>query len=113
MKIFHIAHLKDWEEAQKQEKYTADSLATQGFIHCSKDYQVVDVADAIFKGQKDLILLEIDTEKVKPGIKFEKPLGEKEEYPHIYGALNTDAVIKVSNFKPDVNGFFTFPRDLP
>lgn len=109
MKIYHIAKSQDWETAKKHKEYTADSLSSQGFIHCSKESQVVAVANTIFKGNKNLMLLEIEEDKVKPEIKYEKPLGENEAYPHIYGALNIDAVTKVIEFEPDADSFFTFP----
>jgi len=33
--IYHIARRADWESARSSGLYTADSLATEGFIHCS------------------------------------------------------------------------------
>lgn len=111
MKIFHILHKKDWEKFNKSDQYIPKDFEHEGFIHCSKINQIVRVANAKYKGIKDLLLLEIDSKKVKPEIRFEKSIGTKEEHPHIYGPLNTNAVTKVCKLEPDVNGFFTLPDE--
>ena len=49
----------------------ADSLDTEGFIHCSKPDQVIAVANFIFHGQSNLVILEIDEAKVVSEIKYE------------------------------------------
>ena len=69
------------------------------------------MANALFKGQRDLVLLYIDPHAVSAEIKYEAPPGSQEAFPHIYGPLNTDAVIKVVDFLPDAVGLFTLPAD--
>ena len=92
--------------------WTGRGLATQGFIHTSRPHQLLRVANAIFKGQRDLVLLYIDPHAVSAEIKYEAPPGSQEAFPHIYGPLNTDAVIKVVDFLPDAAGLFTLPADV-
>lgn len=108
--ILHITTRKDWEQARGQGEYTADSLKSEGFIHCSKPEQVIKVANARFHGREDLLLLVIDSAKVGPEIKWEDMLGEGQFFPHIYGALNLDAVTQVVDFLPGADGSFTLPR---
>jgi len=64
----------------------------------------------LFKGQKGLVLLCIDSAKVKAEIRYEDIEG-REKYPHIYGPLNVDSVIKVLNFEPNKNGRFKLPKE--
>lgn len=108
--ILHITRQSDWEAAQKRGYYETEGLPIEGFIHCSTLFQVLQVANFLFRGQKGLVLLEIDESRVKAEIRYE---GETEEkFPHIYGRLNLDAVICVHNFEPRQDGSFRLPAVL-
>ena len=73
----------------------------------SKEDQVEKVANSIFKGEKDLLLLYIDYEKVKDRVRWEGKQDYGEDFPHLYDPLPLDAVVKVVEFKPDRKGNFT------
>ena len=104
--ILHITTRQEWQHALEAGAYTADTLFTEGFIHCSLPGQVVDVANARFRGNRGLILLCIDPDAVEADVRYE---GETERYPHIYGPLNLDAVTRIIDFPPDPDGRFTLP----
>jgi len=108
--ILHIAKLEQWEKAQLEGIYRIDTLDLKGFIHCSTSEQIVKVANDMFPGQKGLVLLCIDTSKVQSGIRYECA-GTEELYPHIYGPLNINAVIKVANFEAQKDGKFRLPKE--
>jgi uncharacterized protein (DUF952 family) len=108
--ILHIAKLEQWEKAKLEGVYRCDTLDSQGFIHCSTSKQVVKVANDLCRAQKGLVLLCVDTCKVRSKIKFECA-GSEECYPHIYGPLNIDAVIKVAHFEPAKDGRFRLPKE--
>jgi uncharacterized protein (DUF952 family) len=93
--IYHVTTIKEWEEAQKQGSYSAVSLATEGFIHCSQEHQVHGVIERYFKGKHDLVKLVIDTDQLKPELKYELAPSVNEEFPHVFGRINLDAVVKV------------------
>lgn len=95
--IFHIAHKKDWESTKRTGEYGGNALNSEGFIHCSTPEQINEIAQHLFKGKKDLVLLEIDEKKVRTEIKYEDA-GNGKLYPHIYGPLNADAVVNVQDF---------------
>ena len=107
--IFHITEAKRWEAANEAGSYQPEMFATEGFIHCSTRDQVITVADARFRGQQGLVLLLIDTDKVKPEIVYENLEGGAQLFPHIYGELNTDAVVEVAPFEPCADGYFKLP----
>ena len=105
--IFHITRSEDWKNALEQGAYRADSLASQGFIHCSSRAQVVATANRYYRGQPGLVLLEIASSRVQAEIRWENLEGGAELFPHIYGPLNLEAVEKVIEFGPGDDGTFS------
>ena len=100
MLILHIAEREAWYEAQASGSYGADSLKSEGFIHCSKPGQINAVANRYFQGRTDLVLLHIESDRVSAEIRYENLEGGEELFPHIYGPLSLDAVIKTADFAP-------------
>ncbi|MEW6404766.1 MAG: DUF952 domain-containing protein [Chloroflexota bacterium] len=114
--ILHITSRAEWLAAQKSGEHRAPSLEKEGFIHCSTEKQIVSVANAFYRGQKDLVLLVIDETRLRSEVRWEAPAGmpadgisESDRFPHIYGPINTDAVASVLDFEPDSNGLFILP----
>ncbi|MEZ2240742.1 DUF952 domain-containing protein [Microcoleus sp.] len=108
--IFHIAKSQQWEEAKQLQFYRGDTLDSEGFIHCSTIPQITRSANKFFIGQTGLLLLWIDSEKVEAEVKYEPAAGDM--YPHIYGPLNVDAVLKVMEFEAGADGKFELPTEL-
>lgn len=108
--IYHIATAADWEQAQAEGAYTTSTLgrtlADEGFIHASTAEQVAPVANMFYQGRPDLVLLVLDQDRVRPEIRFEPVPGFDEPFPHIYGPLNTDAVVETRPLEPDADGRF-------
>jgi uncharacterized protein (DUF952 family) len=82
------------------------------FINCSTPEQVIEVANLYLRGQKGLVLLCINPEKVKSPVRYEDFSGTNQFFPHIYGGLNMDAVIDVFIFEPEMDGSFLLPKEL-
>jgi uncharacterized protein (DUF952 family) len=97
--IFHIAQAGEWEHAQSDGQYTGSTLgrtlAEEGFIHCSQQHQVRGVRDAFYRDVPGLVLLVIDPGLVQAPIRYDDVPGQPDPFPHIYGPLNTDAVVEV------------------
>ncbi len=98
MRIYHIARSADWAEARASGSYTTStlgrSLAEEGFIHASRREQVPDTFAAYYRSVREpLALLTIDTDKLSSPWR-EDAVGDQ-TFPHIYGPLNTSAVISV------------------
>lgn len=109
--ILHITSKKAWLQARERGSYRHESLETEGFIHCSHPAQVIATANRFFCGQRELVLLEILPSLVRAEIKEESvPLHG--DFPHIYGELNLDAVVRIINFEPNENGDFELPQEL-
>ena len=117
--ILHITTTNDWNKALKEGEYTAASIYTEGFIHCSTAKQAVGTANIFFKGQQGLILLCIDENKLKSPCKYEPPTGggthnpdDGKLFPHIYGPVNLSSVIKVVDFPAGQDGTFVLPEEI-
>ena len=109
--IYHITSESDWAAAKERGVYTAPSLEKQGFIHCSTKEQVMDIAEFLFKGRTDVVMLAIDEDNIEPTIIYENLEGGERLFPHIYGELSIDAVVGDAKMTHDNNGEFIFPYD--
>ncbi|MEP7319254.1 MAG: DUF952 domain-containing protein [Panacibacter sp.] len=94
--IYHITTKQEWQTAIEKGFYEAASLATEGFIHCSTEQQVVGVLQRYFAGKTDLVKLTIDTSKLQTKLQYDFSPSVQEDFPHIYGSINLDAVIHTS-----------------
>ena len=108
--IFHITKRDAWARAEAEGSYPTEMFLAEGFIHCSTADQVIQVANVRFHGQAGLVLLSIDTDKVTAEIIYENLEGGSQRFPHIYGELNTNAVIQVAEFEPGAKGHFIMPE---
>ena len=105
-RIFHLLSTEDWNGTRVGQSWNPPSLASEGFIHCSKDLdQLQRVMQRLFAERTDMLALELETDKLAHALVWE-PSSFGEIYPHIYGPLNLDAAITVWEVLPDgANGF--------
>ena len=108
--IVNIAKRNDWRRAIERGAYEAESLETEGFIHCSDPSQVVDTANALFRSETDLVLLCIDPARLTAPLRYEP--SKRGTFPHIYGPISVAAVTRVLDFPPGADGTFELPADL-
>jgi uncharacterized protein (DUF952 family) len=116
--IYHITSRAAWNEAQDRGEYRTESLETEGFIHCSTEEQVVPVAQKFYAGQHDLLLLVIEPALLESDLKWEPPsegtpppgVSEGDLFPHIYGPINLDAVVKVFDLEISPDGKYSLPK---
>ena len=106
--IWHITTPDGWLKAKTNGEYRADSLQSEGFIHCSTIVQIAATANRFYAGQTGLIVLCIDENKVAAAVRYED-LNAGDLFPHIYGALNLDAVVMASAYEPGSDGLFVTP----
>jgi uncharacterized protein (DUF952 family) len=103
--IFHITTCSAWDEARAAGAYVPPSLEREGFIHFSAADQVAGVANRTFRGQRDLVLLCVASERLAGVVRHEHAADAGEAFPHLYGPLNLDAVIEVIPIAEDPEGF--------
>jgi len=96
MRIFHVATLADWQQAQETGTYTTSTygrtLQEEGFIHAARHDQVPEVRDRFYADVTEpLVVLEVETDRLDAEVRDEE-VGD-EVYPHIYGPIPTSAVV--------------------
>ena len=94
MHFYHITTPAVWEKFKDFDYCEAESLHTEGFIHCSYLEQVEPTLNLYFKGVDKVMLLEID-----PSVLTSKMVIESSRdgllFPHIYGVINKSAIVNV------------------
>lgn len=110
--ILHFCPRAQWEAALAAGTYTADTLLTQGFIHCSTPGQVAVPATALARGRTDIVLLEIDEERLTRPVVWEQ--GDPPDpggmlFPHVYEPIPVVAVVAVVDYPPEADGTFARP----
>ena len=93
--IYHATDKASWEQALSAGFYEVPSLHSEGFIHASSLQQIAGVLDRYYKNKTGLVLLHIDESKLVPRLKYELAPSINEIFPHIFGAVNIDAIINV------------------
>jgi inner membrane transporter RhtA len=107
--LVHLCPKSTWLAAHSHGRLEPDSLRDVGFIHLSALSQVHVPANALFRGRDDLVLLEIDPQRVPAEIRWEDgdpPHPDGWQFPHLYGPLPVTAVTHVHPFRPDPDGAF-------
>lgn len=110
--IYHLLSRQLWDR-QTESDYRADSLATEGFIHCSFAHQLAWAANRFHAETEDLIALEIDVSRLKSELKVEPPSPtstSSELFPHVYGPINRDAVVDAHVMRRNAQGQWEFSR---
>ena len=123
-RLCHIVKRSEWADAVKRRSYAPASLRAEGFIHCSTIAQVVDTVNRFYRGQHGLVVLCIDESRLKAQLKYEapaKPYREStaheepaagEMFPHLYGELNVDAIVRVVELPCEADGSFRLPDEM-
>lgn len=93
MLIYHVVLPEVWENFQDKDEYEAESLKTEGFIHCSYKNQLDEVLQRYYKDAERVVILHINPHYLKSELVAE-PSTNREIFPHIYGKINKSAIIE-------------------
>ena len=94
MLIYHIV-LPDAWAAFDTGLYRAASLETEGFIHCSFSDQLDMVIARYYGAEERVVVLEIESDRLMSRM-IKEPSTNSEIYPHIYGPINRNAIVSVT-----------------
>ncbi|MFE7761205.1 DUF952 domain-containing protein [Streptomyces sp. NPDC057438] len=110
--IYHVVSLDAWT-AHADGPYAPASLAEDGFVHCSPDEATtLAVVNAFYRdAPKPLHALVLDEERLTARVEFEAAapapppgVGADVLFPHVFGPLDRDAVVRVLEIRWDAEG---------
>lgn len=100
--IYKICKRSEWAEAEKTGVYKGSSVDIKdGFIHFSTAEQLAGTVAKHFKGQSDLVLVEVMAEGLD--LVWEASRGGN-LFPHLYGDLSLQFIKRVSQINTDSQG---------
>jgi uncharacterized protein (DUF952 family) len=106
---YHLVAAKYYRDSDAAGPYVPESFDADGFIHCTDGAEhLAEVANRYYaEDLRMYIALVIDKARVQPEIRYEDP---EAVYPHIYGPLNRDAIIRVVPMLRSAGGAFLRPE---
>jgi uncharacterized protein (DUF952 family) len=104
--IYHLTPAEYFNSLPADQPYRPREFDRDGFIHCTKgEERLLLVADTIYRRVPgDFLALVIDERKVTSPLKYENVGGIL--FPHIYGGLNRDAIVRVVTMGRRADGTF-------
>ena len=108
--IYHMCRQAEWRAAEAAGSYRGSSQdAADGFIHFSTGEQIRESARKHRAGQADLVLVTVDPERLGAALKWE-PSRCGALFPHLYGPLPLDAVVRIDPLPLGPDGLHVFPK---
>lgn len=110
--IYKIVTRDQWTQAERSGRFDGAPVDhADGYIHFSTAGQMRETAAKHFAGQKDLLLVEVDTALLGGALKWEPSRGGA-LFPHLYAPLDLSAVIRVSELPLRPDGRHVFPTGI-
>ena len=92
--IYHICSAAYWDAQDPNQDYFPAAFPQEGFIHCSTASQLETSANKYYGAETALICLHINPEALTAPLKYEYAASRGEDFPHIYGGINREAIYK-------------------
>lgn len=111
-RLFKVLATDLWNEAESAGQFKGSGIdLADGFIHLSAHDQVVETVEKHFAGQTDLVIVEVLGDKLGDTLVWETSRGGA-LFPHVYGHIPIDAVLRVDPLVLDEDGKHLFPDHI-
>lgn len=107
--LVHLCGAGEWSRARARGGIRPGASGNADFIHLSKSDQVHLPANRFYPGRDDLVLLHIDPALLDSPVRWEPGVATDPDsmlFPHLYGPLPVQAVIRVTAYPPSPDGTF-------
>ena len=100
MLIYKICTRELWEETQRTGVFPGMPIDLRdGYIHLSTEQQNAGTIRKYFHGQRDLMLLAVESEKLGDALRWESSsTGRRGSFPHLYSTLKLSDVVEATSF---------------
>jgi uncharacterized protein (DUF952 family) len=103
-RIYKILPRRAWDQARAAGRLEGSPVdRADGFIHFSTAAQAAETARRHFRGQADLVVLEVEGGDLGQALRWEPSRGG-DLFPHLYAALDVDKVLAVTEAPLDAEG---------
>lgn len=93
-RVYKILSKPQWEDWQVKGTFKGAGIdIADGYIHLSTIDQASETYEKYFSGQTDLVLVEVDLERIGSGSIRWEPSRGGQLFPHVYGEIPLIAVV--------------------
>ena len=102
---YHLTPTEVWERQRDGPLYVPEGFEREGFIHATNGLDpLLDVANLFYVSDgRPFCVLQLDVGAIRAAVRYDDP---EELYPHIFGPLNTDAVVGTMTAHRSTEGRF-------
>ena len=108
MHLFHLVQPAEWAAAVGRGTYRPASLNTEGFVHFSFADQVAGSANRHYADAVELVVVEVDADRLDAQLRVEDSYGSGTAFPHLYGPVPVSAAVAVHPLHRDAGGVWVF-----
>lgn len=102
--VYKILSRDEWDAAKVAGRFDGSAVdLADGFIHLSAADQAQETAAKYFAGQRDLVLLGVEAERLGADLKWEASRGGA-LFPHLYRPLLATEVLTEADLDLDADG---------
>jgi uncharacterized protein (DUF952 family) len=103
---YHLIPAELWAAADAQARLSRDSLADEGFIHCTDGAdELLRTANRHYRDDpRDFLVLSVDLDAAGSTWRIDDP---GQVYPHVFGPIDRAAILDVAPVGRDRDGAFT------
>lgn len=104
--IAHCMKKSQWNRIKDEAYWGRENIEAEGFIHCSPVKYLWRVLPNFEKEEEELVIVCMDETKLEAEVRYEDDGNCGRSYPHIYGVINSDAVMMVLDYLKDEHGHY-------
>lgn len=109
-RVFHLTTPEGWRAATDLGRVEPESLAVEGFVHCSTAAQLAGTIERHFGAAMELVIVELATEVARE-VRWEESR-PSELYPHLYRPIVAADVTGIHRWRRASDGSVTLSEDL-